>query len=181
MIESLFPKIFSILSLFFIVALGIVVIRNGWKLINKLFSLLTLILIIWVFGSFMMFNSVTDTQIAFWDRFVYGGIIFWAIIQYHFSLAVTHFNKKRSNFLILGYLVFFFFLLLSRTDYFISGIFRYTWGAHMKALWPHDIFLVIFSLYVALFFYVLLKEYHKEKDDIQKKQNHGLYYWFFCS
>lgn len=174
MIESLFPKIFSLLSLVFIIILGIVVFRNGKKLVNKLFSLLSLILIIWVFGSFMMFSSVNSQQVIFWDRFVYAGIIFWAAIQYHFSLALTYFNRTRKNLLIVGYLLSLVFLALSRTDYFVSGIFRYDWGAHMKAQMTHHFFLIFFSFYVILFFYVLLKEYNKEKDRI--KGNRLLFY-----
>lgn len=170
MIESLFPKIFSLLSLFFIVVLGIIVIRNGSKLINKLFTLLTLILIIWVFGSFMMFNSTLSSQIIFWDRFVYAGIIFWAAIQYHFSLAVTHFSKVRRNGLYLAYFFSFIFLILSQTDFFVSGIFTYRWGAHMKAQLAHHFFIVIFSLYVAAFFYVLLKQHYKEKNRLEKNR-----------
>ena len=170
MIESLFPKIFSLLSLACIIGLGIIVVRNGWKLINKLFLLLTIILIIWVFGSFMMFSGTSSQQIIFWDRFVYSGIIFWAIIQYHFSLALSHFNRTRKSFLIFGYFLFFGFLLISQTDYFVSGIFYYTWGAHMKAQTAHHFFMAFFAFYVILFFYTLLKKYHNEPDKLKKKR-----------
>ncbi len=170
MIESLFPKIFSLLSLFFIVILGVIVIRNGRKLINKLFTLLTLILIIWVFGSFMMFNSTLNSQIIFWDRFVYAGIIFWAAIQYHFSLAVTSFSKARKNGLYIAYFSAFIFLILSQTDYFVSGIFFYPWGAHMKAQLAHHFFIAIFAIYVVVFFYILLKQYFKEKNRLEKNR-----------
>lgn len=168
MIEGIVAKVFSILSLFFIIVLGFIVIRNGRKLVNKLFSLLTLILIIWVFGSFMMFGSKLDSEIMFWDKFIYAGIIFWFSIQYHFSLAVTYINFKRRLILWLGYASSLIFLVLSRTDYFVSGVFHYAWGAHMKAQIAHHFFIAIFSLYVLLFFYTLIKKYKKEKNKAER-------------
>lgn len=170
MIEGLVSKVFSILSLFFIIALGLIVIKNSRKLVNKLFFLLTLILIIWVFGSFMMFGSKLDNEIIFWDRFVYAGIIFWFSIQYHFSLAVTYINLKRRIILWFAYAFSILFLVLSRTDYFVSGIFHYAWGAHMKAQIFHHFFIAIFSSYVLLFFYTLLKKYHKEKNKAERSR-----------
>ena len=170
MIVSLFPKILSLVSLFFIIVLGVIVIRNSWKLVNKLFLFLTLSLIVWLFGSLMLFNSTSSQQIIFWDRFIYAGVIFWVAVQYHFSLAVTSFNRARKNILISSYLISFIFLILSRTEYFISGIFYYAWGAHMKAQMAHHFLIGFFFVYSILFFYVLVKKYRQEKDKLKKNR-----------
>lgn len=168
MIEGLFAKVFSLLSLFFIILLGFIVIKNGRKLVNKLFFLLTLILIIWVFGSFMMFGSTSDKLIIFWDRFIYAGVVFWSAIQYHFSLAVTYTNLKRRILLGTAYFLSFVFLLLSRTDYLVSGVFHYEWGSHMKAQLAHHFFVASFVLYALLFFSALFKKYRTEKNKAEK-------------
>lgn len=178
-VGSLFPKIFSLLSLVFIVILGFIVLKNSRKLLNKLFFLLTLILDCWVIGSFMMFSSTQDSQIIFWDRFVYAAVVFWPALQYHFSLAVTYTNKNRRRLLRLAYLLSPIFLLISQTDYFVKDVFRYAWGAHTKAQFLHHFFLAFFALYGCLFFYNLIKKYRSENDRLERKRI--LYYILgFC-
>lgn len=174
MIEHSFTIFFSLFSLFFIIILGLIVIRNGRQLINRLFTLLNLILIIWIFGSLMLLTAQNEVQIIFWDLFIYAGIIFWAAIQYHFSLAVTHFNFKRKIALSIAYLLSFFFLIISRTDFFASGVFYYRYGSHTQAKLGHHLFMIFFAIYVALFFYILLKKYYQEKNKIERSKT--LYY-----
>lgn len=174
MIEHSFTIFFSLFSLFFIIILGLIVIRNGRQLINRLFTLLNLILIIWIFGSLMLLTAQNEAQIIFWDLFIYAGIIFWAAIQYHFSLAVTHFNFKRKIALSIAYLLSFFFLIISRTDFFASGVFYYRYGSHTQAKLGHHLFMIFFAIYVALFFYILLKKYYQEKNKIERSKT--LYY-----
>ena len=170
MIEHSFTIFFSLFSLFFIIILGLIVIRNGRQLINRLFTLLNLILIIWIFGSLMLLTAQNEAQIIFWDLFIYAGIIFWAAIQYHFSLAVTHFNFKRKIALSIAYLLSFFFLIISRTDFFASGVFYYRYGSHTQAKLGHHLFMIFFAIYVALFFYILLKKYYQEKNKIERSK-----------
>ncbi len=170
MIEGFFNIFFSLFSLFFIIILGLIVIRNSRQLVNKLFTLLNLILIIWIFGSLMLLSVNSEAQIIFWDRFIYAGIIFWAAIQYHFSLAVTHINLKRKITLIVAYALSFIFLILSRTDLFIRDVFYYKFGAHSQAQIGHHLFIIFFTIYVCLFFYILLKKYHQEKDEIERSK-----------
>lgn len=170
MIEHSFTIFFSLFSLFFIIILGLIVIRNGRQLINRLFTLLNLILIIWIFGSLMLLTAQNEVQIIFWDLFIYAGIIFWAAIQYHFSLAVTHFNFKRKIALSIAYLLSFFFLIISRTDFFASGVFYYRYGSHTQAKLGHHLFMIFFAIYVALFFYILLKKYYQEKNKIERSK-----------
>ncbi len=174
-----FSQIFSLLSLFFIIVLSLVVLNNSRKLVNKLFFLLTLILDLWVFGSFMMLNSNSDAQVIFWDRFVYAAVVFWPALQYHFSVAVTYINNKRRALLTLAYLLSPVFLIISQTDYFVKDVFRYTWGAHTKAQFLHHFFLMFFAVYGLLFFYNMIAQYRKERFHLERKRL--LYYVIgFC-
>jgi len=175
-VNNLFPKIFSLLSLGFIISLSIIVLKNSRKLVNKLFFSLTLILDLWVFGSFMMFGSIFDYQIIFWDRFIYAAVVFWPALQYHFSLAVTHFNNKRRYLLILAYTLTPIFLIISQSNQFVSGVFRYKWGAHTYAHSLHHYYLAFFALSSLLFFYNLIKKYRAETDRLERKRT--LYYIF---
>lgn len=170
MIEGVFNIFFSLFSLFFIIILGFIVIRNSRKLINWLFALLSIILVLWIFGSLMLLSSQTEAQIIFWDRFIYAAIVFWAAIQYHFSLAVTYTNLKRKIALTLAYTISLGFLFLSQTEFFASDVFYYSYGAHTKANLGHHLFMAFFAVYVCLFFYILLKKYFKEKNGVEKSK-----------
>ncbi len=174
-----FSRIFSLLSLLFIIILSVVVLINSRKLVNKLFFLLTLILDLWVFGSFMMLSSTADAQVIFWDRFIYAAVVFWPALQYHFSLAVTYINKKRRITLAVAYLLSPVFLVLSQTDYFVKDVFRYAWGAHTQAQFLHHFFVLFFAVYGLLFFYNMIKQYRREHFRVEKKRL--LYYVLgFC-
>ena len=165
-----FPQIFSLLSALFILTLGFVVVTKGKTLTHKLFFFLTLLLTVWLIGSFMMFSGASDAQITFWDRFIYGGIVFWPIVQYHFGLSVTYFNKRRKLILATGYLISIFFLFLSRTDYFVSGVFHYKWGVHTIAQIGHHFYLFVFLIYSLFFFSHLIKQYRAENSKLKKDQ-----------
>ena len=167
---NLIGQAFSLISLIFIVGLGLLVLNNKRNLVNKIFFLLTLILNVWMIGSFMMFGSQTDQQVIFWDRFIYAAIVFWPALQYHFGLAVTFFNNLRRWVLRLAYFLSVIFLFLSQTDYFVSGVFRYAWGAHTIAQIFHHLFLIFFAIYSTLFFYNLIKKYQAEKLSLEKKR-----------
>jgi signal transduction histidine kinase len=171
MFEAFLSQIFSLISLFFILILSLIVLKNNYKrLINKIFFLLTLVLNIWLFGSFMLFGSQTAEAIIFWDRFIYVGIVFWPSLQYHFSLAVTHFNEKRNTILYIGYALSLAFLSIIPSNQFISGVFSYSWGFHSQAQFFHHLFVAFFLVYVVLFLYTLLKRYYKEKKRIEKNR-----------
>lgn len=169
MIGISISKIFAIASLLAVFALGLIVLKKNPKnSINRLFFFLTTILNMWIFGTFMMLGSSNYEAILFWDRFVYSGIVFWPSLQYHFSLSVTYFSLKRKIALGLAYASSFIFLFLIPSEKFISGVFRYSWGAHTKAYIYHDLFLVFLILYIVFFLYVLLKRYQEEKDKMEK-------------
>lgn len=171
MFESFLSQAFSLISLFFITILSLIVLRRGYQeLTNRIFFFLTLILNIWLFGSFMLFGSQNEDMIIFWDRFIYVGIVFWPALQYNFSLAVTHFSHKRNLILYFGYAFSLAFLAYVPSSNFIDDIFHYSWGVHSKAQLLHHFFVIYFFIYVILFIYTLLKRYYREKKKIEKNR-----------
>ena len=163
------PTILPLLSAIFVFLLGVLVLlKNRRSKLNALFTLLCLSLILWFFGTFMMFGSKEDAQAIFWDRFVYAGVVFIPILMYHFSLVFSKTKNKKS--LLAGYILSLIFLFLSRTDYFVSGLYRYSWGYHTQARFFHHIFLIFFSVYLALFFINIYKYYRKVEILIERIQ-----------
>jgi len=157
-IASFLPLISAI---FVLILGGFVFLKNRKSKLNTVFFLLSTAIIVWLFGTFMLFISKTDNQAIFWDRFVYLGVIIIPSLMYHFSLVFS--KTKNPKLLYLGYFLSFIFLILSRTDYFVADLFRYKWGVHTQAKIFHHIFLVFFSIYLFLFYYKIYRYYKKTK------------------
>ncbi len=173
-------SIFSFLpfiSAVFVLFLGVFVfLKNKNSKLNLIFFLLSVSITVWLFSTFMMFISKTDSQAIFWDRTVYLGVIFIPILTYHFGLA---FSKTRNpKILYLGYFLAVIFVVLSRTNYFVSGLFEYRWGVHSYAQIFHHIFLVYFILYVFLWFYNLYRYYRKKTNPLAKQQTKYVFFAF---
>lgn len=101
----------------------------------------------------MMFGHISDSQIVFWDRFIYAGVVFYPALLYHFSVSVTKKNDYRRVAIILSYILAVIFLFLSRTDLFVAGVFHYQWGVHAKAQLFHHFFLGYFFFYLSTSLY----------------------------
>ncbi len=174
-ILSLIPPLISAI---FVFGLGIFVYFEKPKSkLNVIFALLCLSVSIWLFGTFMMFLSKdNDPKAIFWDRFIYIGVVFVPSLFYHFSLEFRKINRKKL--LILSYILSFIFLVISRTDYFVSGLFKYPWGVHTQAQFFHHIFLIFFSFYLLLVLINFNKAYKKFKG-LQKEQARYMLLAFF--
>jgi len=145
-----FVNILPLISTIFVFSLGsFVYSRNRKSKLNIIFALIAIAVSIWLFGTFMMFISRTDAQAIFWDRFIYMGVVFVPALMYHFSIIFSK-RKGQKKLLILSYIFSFLFLVLSRTDYFVSDLFRYTWGVHTQAKLFHHIFLINFFYFLIL-------------------------------
>jgi len=145
-----FVNILPLISTIFVFSLGsFVYSRNRKSKLNIIFALIAIVVSIWLFGTFMMFISRTDAQAIFWDRFIYMGVVFVPALMYHFSIIFSK-RKGQKKLLILSYIFSFLFLVLSRTDYFVSDLFRYTWGVHTQAKLFHHIFLINFFYFLIL-------------------------------
>ena len=165
------PIILPLISAILVFSLGIFVFfKNRKSLVNIIFGLHSLAITIWLFGTFMMFLSGSVREMAiFWDRFIYIGVVFIPIFLYHFSIVYCNI-KTQNKIIILGYLLSFIFLILSRTDYFVTDLFEYKWGVHTKARFFHHIFLVYFVSYVLLWFYNVYQYYRKITSSLARQQ-----------
>jgi signal transduction histidine kinase len=161
-------QIFPLLSMIFMLGLGIFVLQSKKDLLGLLFFLISIVFAVWTFGTFMMFIAKNDTQIIFWDRFVYLGIVCAPAFQYHFNLLITKFTKKRRILLIIAYILAVFFLIASRSNYFLSGVFHYRWGAHTEAGILHHFFIAYFFFYIFALLYNLFLQIRDSRIKVEK-------------
>jgi len=163
------PALLPLISAVFVLCLGIFVFSKNRKLkVNQIFFLFTICLTIWLFATFMMFTSEEDARIIFWDRIVYIGVIFIPITIYHFSLEFAKIEAKR-KLLYLGYFLSIIFLILSRTNYFVEDLYKYSWGSHTQARFFHHVFLVFFTFYILLFLLNIWR-YHQRVKGVERAQ-----------
>ena len=163
-------NLIPLISAIFVLFLGIfVLLKNRASSQNIIFALFCIVTFIWLFGTFMMFRALNDKEAIFWDRFVYIGVVFIPSFLYHFSLVFTNFpNKKRL--LKASYLFSFIFLFLSRSTYFVDGLFRYKWGCHTVAQPLHHIFLLGFWIIFSISTYNIYHFCRICKNQIKKRQ-----------
>lgn len=156
---SLLPLASSILVL----TLGFFVwLKRPKEWLHLLFLLFCFTISIWLFGTFMLFNAQTAFEQVYWDRFIYIGVAFIPIFLYHFGVIYCRLDARRGlqhQVLFIGYLLAFAFLILSRTDYFVSGLYHYEWGVHTIARTGHHFFLLYFFTYFIWFFVNLFRRY----------------------
>lgn len=169
-----FLQMLPLVSLLFIFSLGVTVLyKDKYQDINKLFFLISLVFSIWMFGTFMMFFSFSDEAIIFWDRFIYLGVVFMPALQYHYSLKITYSNRIRKYLASIAYILSIFFLLISRTKYFVNEVFRYEWGVHAIAGLFHHFFLIFFFFYIFALLYNFFLQY---KNSDNSREKHRLLY-----
>lgn len=171
----------SLISAIFVAGLAVFVLRQNIKSrLNILFGFFSASIFFWLSGTFMMFLSKTPEWAIFWDRFVYIGVVFAPVLMHHFSLAFTkNKDKKQWYLLYFGYAVAIFFLVISRTEYFVKDIFIYSWGVHAKAQLFHHIFLGVFYVYILIFFFNIRRFYKTAASPLEKKQAQYIFAAFF--
>jgi signal transduction histidine kinase len=142
--------------------------KNTKSKLNQIFFFFTLAVAVWLFATFGMFSSKSDEKAIFWDRIVYIGVVFIPTTFYHFVLLFSKI-KNQKKLLYLGYFLSLIFLILSRTDYFVSNLYRYSWGVHTQARFFHHTFLALFASYIYLSLSNIYR-YYKRSEGIERMQ-----------
>jgi len=134
---------------FSIFLLGLFVFfHNRKERLNQIFSLMCLSIFLWLGSYSVVFSSNNKTTALFWARFSYLGIVFIPITVNHTTSLFLKIKSKKNDFIInLSYVLGFFFLLLSRTDYFFFQVKRFFWGFYPQANFAYPLFLLFFLIY----------------------------------
>ena len=145
---------------------------------NRVFFLLALFLAGWLLATAKMYSVCDDPQaIVFWDRIIYLFVVFLPTIFFHLSVAFTQ-SQKLKPFVVLGYVGSFLFLLLSRSENFIQGVFQFKYGCHSIAQPLHNFFVLFFFAYVAGFFFNTFWYIRKGENPIKRTQAKYLFLSF---
>jgi len=163
----------ALISGIFMICMGFFVfLKNPTKKLNIIYLLFTASMANWLIVSFMLYNSKTPAEAIFWDRMIYVGVVFIPAFLIHFGLIFINREKEDKMWLYLGYFFSSVFLVLSRGNSFIDGLYTYSWGVHSQARIFHNLFLLFFFTYALLFLWKVYKFFKssasENKDQVQQ-------------
>ena len=166
----LLSQLLPLLSAVFVFGLGFFILfRNIRSKLNVVFFFLSIVVSIWLLGTYKMFISISDADIIYWDKFIYIGVTLIPALFYHFASLFTH-NNKHFKSILLAYIIGVFFMIMIRTPYFVDGVFHYEWGVHSKAQILHHLFLLYYGVFIGLLFYNLYSFFNKTKSGLARVQ-----------
>jgi len=162
----------ALLSAFAVFLIGFFVfLKNTRITLNQVFFIFSLIVSAWLAGTFFLISSCNIEQKAiYWDRFIYIGITFFPAVSYHLSTLFLK-SKSQQKIVPFAYAISFIFLIISRTNYFINGLYRYEWGCHSEAQIGHHFFLIFFCLFIIIALCNIFKAINKSSDRTEQIQN----------
>jgi hypothetical protein len=143
-----------------VLTIGIIVYSKKRKsILNLVFFLLCFPSSIWLFFSFLSYNSLLEETAYFWYKFSYVGVVFITCAFFHYGSLVLGVNIKFRFLVILGYIASTICSILIWTSpYIIEGVYKYFWGYYPKRGSLHPLFLIYFLSYI--FMSVILLTYH---------------------
>jgi len=140
------------------VAIGLMMfLKNPKVKLNRLFFGCASSLALWTFGYFLMYMTRDPASGLFYARLGYLGVVFIPTFFLHFVLEFLNF--KRERLLIGAYIFSGIFLIISRFNIFISGVYLYFWGFYPKAGPLYLVFVVYFYACCGACVTYLLKAY----------------------
>jgi len=125
----------------------------------------------WSFGYFFWQISKDSVSALFWSRVLMAGAIFIPIFYFYFIVSFLNLFKKYKKVIYVGYFLSFLFLILDFTPYFVNRV----EPALFFPFWPkpgifYGPFLLMFFLFVAYGWFLLLKSLKETKEITRKKQ-----------
>jgi len=173
----------TFVSSFFCLFLAIFVyLKNRKSTLNRTFSLFSFLIFIICTGVVFTMSSKEDWLVIFWDRIVYTAFVINYAFLYHFGLAFSKIKKGLPvQLLRLCYLASasFAMIVLFKTEYFLSGVYRYVWGPHAKAALFHHIFMVYAAAVTVGFLFTVFGHYRRTTRTTEKQQAKYMFLAFF--
>jgi signal transduction histidine kinase len=140
-----------------------VFLKNKKAEINRVFSLLSLSIILWGFGYGMWQLSQNKEAALFWIKILSVGTLFMPSLFHHWVLILLDLKENKKGTLIFGYIISLFFLIFLPSSLFIKNIepeLYFLW-------WPKagiffNFFMIYFIGFMSYSLYLLIKAYKKE-------------------
>jgi len=161
----------ALLNAIVALVLGIIVfVRNRKEQAHLGFSLFSGSVFIWSFSYFIWQISTTETAALFWCRLLTIGVIFTAVTYLHFVYGVLEIFNKKFKFLILSYVLFGIFSLISFSPLLVAKVESILSFKYWPMAGPLYSFLLLLWLLYVIYVAVILIIEHKKATGIKKLQ-----------
>lgn len=152
-------------SILFLTLGGFIYLNNRKSNVNRTFALICFVTFWWQFSWFILFNTQNEVLANYLIKIGYIGIIFIPIFCFHFIISFLRGISKFDKYLLyFSYLMGVIFeVVLLKTNYFINGFYKYSWGFYPKASIIHPLYLLLLTILVIRIFYLLFSNLEKKK------------------
>src|SRR4030042_6478724 len=172
-------SIFHLLASVTIIIFSIFVFIKNKK--NIYFVFFGTAIFIWLFASYFAYVSQIESQALFWFKISYIGVIFIPSTFFHFIFNLL--GRKLNKTISLNYIISLFFIfLLYFSEYFIKGLYKYTWGYYPKASFiGHPVFLLFFNSLFTMSIISIFLSFHSKTNKLSVTDKNKLKYLFIGS
>src|SRR4030042_5046409 len=147
---------------------------------NVYFVLFGMAIFIWLFASSFAYIAEKESQVLFWFKISYIGIIFIPATFFHFVFNLLRRKLNKTIFLIIYIISFCFIFLLYFSEYFINGLYKYSWGYYPKASFiGHPIFLLFFNTLFTVSIISIFLGFHSKTNKLSISDRNKLKNFFF--
>ena len=150
----------AVISFFFFAVFSIVVYKKDPKSnINRLSSVLFLLIAMWSFFEFMLRWSTDHQSAFFWAYMIFITIIFIPPITIHLSLIFPWSRKKAPKYIYLFYsLSIILFIFMLDPSFYLSGVEKY-YAGYGSLITFFGILLYIYMAFIGIIvIYILIKK-----------------------
>lgn len=129
-IYSILPLLSSLLALFLAIFVYVKQIRSP---INRAFSRFSFLTFIWLCSFGISFSLSAESEAFFWLKIGLTAVILMPVSFFHFTYAFLDFKSPKPVLSFLYVISLLFIFSLHGTDYFVNGLYTYSWGHYPKA------------------------------------------------
>ncbi len=136
-------------AIFAVIFGAIVYLKNKERRINKIFGLMSLSIVLWGVGYGLWQLSKDKESALFWIRILSLGSTFIPILFLDWVLTLLDLQKEKRKILNFGYLLTFFFAIISFTPFYVRGVtpeLNFPWWPKPGIFYHFYIFLGYFGL-----------------------------------
>ncbi len=159
--------------------MGLFILLNNKKSpVNRSIFFLFFATFLWLYPYSFMYSTEKYSKGLELARVGYVGIIFVPVFFYQFIIEFLNIKDRIRETLLYGAYAFSIscVILLFTTDYFISGLFKYSWGYFPKAGIFHPVFLIYFLAMFNFCIYSLYSYYKTHKTTLSDRRRMQLKY-----
>jgi hypothetical protein len=154
-----------------VLSFGIFVLaRRSSQKLGQFFFLCAISTAVWSFGYGLLFSTRDPEKAIHFARIGYIGVVFMPTTIFQFVFEFIQERHKR--FIALCYCTSLAFLLVSRFDLFLHGVYHYKWGLYPKAGPLYWVFILFFYIGWGTCIYYLFRRYlemRKEASAVVKR------------